>query len=217
MQSKTAAGAWVSDLRAHNYFEAEANASDHGLGDCGLDENSGNREFLDVTFPQMLEVKSIRLQGLGHNFAMWHDEEKCNCGCKFSDSDSEYYPDENKAFLVSWVNEFEIWWNDGQNWWSLPDKRSHWAKVTDIMGCRVGEDDQFDKLQKFKTDLTDPYKISTISFRPFKAIEVRVIFTKYTGTVLATKLGIEVHDPTHAVCKQQEEKCSDKKDKPKKK
>ena len=51
MQSKTAAGAWVSDLRAKNYFDAIKEASEKGLGDCGLKENCANREFLGVTFP----------------------------------------------------------------------------------------------------------------------------------------------------------------------
>ena len=62
--------------------------------------------------------------------------------------------------------------------------------------------------------MKDPYKISTISFRPFHATEVRIIFTKYTGTVLATKLGIEVNDPSHLICKKVEEKkCKETKKK----
>lgn len=76
-----------------------------------------------------------------------------------------------------------------------------WKKVTTIIGAG-----NFGNLKKFSSGLADEYEIGEIDdFPPFKALEVRIVMTKFTGNIIATKLGIEIEDPENKICK--ERKC----------
>jgi len=81
-----------------------------------------------------------------------------------------------------------------------------WKKVKEVLPSVPFN---YSLVKEFATGLSDTNTIAEISdFKPFKALEVRIVFTKYTGNVLATKLGVIVNDPKGTICKRECPQCT---------
>jgi hypothetical protein len=118
------------------------------------------------------------------------------------------------SFIESIPKEFEVWCTDGNEWWSMhKDTPSVWQKVDTILdhAYQQYENDLYTNIRKFGTGLTNEWDIAEIDIPEHLAgwLGCRIHFTKYTGSVLGAKVGLNVYDPNHKVCAR-ECKCKDR-------
>jgi len=100
------------------------------------------------------------------------------------------------------IKEFEIWCNNGRNWLVQDQSDDSWVVAeTIIHPTSSTSTEDFSSIKKYDTGATNEWeKIFTTSVQRVKCLEVRVVFTKFVGNVLGTKLGIGIVDPTGAIC-----------------
>lgn len=120
--------------------------------------------------------------------------------------------DDGDEVLGSIPTEFEVWCNNGMDWYSVEKITNKWKKLDEpdneglISHTDTNENEgQFDKIQKFNTGLSDPttdWSISEIWLPPTKKkwLSCRIIFTSYYGYALGAKVGINVRDDSKRVC-----------------
>lgn len=142
-----------------------------------------NREYLDVVFDGLVDVRGIKIQGMP----------------PIDIGQDGVTP--NLLNVWSVVQTFEIWYNDGKKWYSFKTGEKTPTPITTL----VTDPTDFSAIQKFNTGLLDDFNsIAEIkadtSFNHFLAHEVRIVFDSFFGNVLATKLGITVNDEANAIC-----------------
>ena len=162
-----------------------------------------------------MEVTQIRLQGIREIITGGHACDKTSYG----NNDVPIPPleeigadlpcpdiSETTLPLRSRIDKFEVWCNDGNDW-IVVDDNNEWKKAADVLKftkqCHDANDlKPFKDVKKFKTSLNNFYSIAEIDLpKGQKCLEVRVVFNKYTGTALGTKIGIKVVDPDSRVCR----------------
>lgn len=81
-------------------------------------------------------------------------------------------------------------------------------------GCSPTKEDPFEDVKKYSLTLTPKEgapatwdEIFHVPIKEAKCLEVRVVFTKYEGNVLGTKLGIGINDYSGAVCSRHMSDC----------
>jgi len=102
------------------------------------------------------------------------------------------------------VEEIEIWYNNGRHWLSIEEGEDVWKKVSAITTTTSNADPDFTKIKKFPTNANNDYNkiLSLDDFPDFHAKNIKIVFTKFSGNVLATKLGVTVNDPNNVICPQ---------------
>lgn len=99
--------------------------------------------------------------------------------------------------------QFEIWWNDGKKWYSMPASNANtWKPINDLITLPNANPIDWSPIKKFNTNLGTNYNsiFTENNFPAFLAKEVRVVFDTFSGTVLAARLGIEVNDHNKVIC-----------------
>ena len=96
-----------------------------------------------------------------------------------------------------------------------------WTDAEKLLDLKNSASDcnEFAKVRKFSTGLTNYHDIANIAVPPGQqCLEVRVVFNEYRGNALGTKLGIGIVDKDGDVCKREcPEGCDHHKDKKKSK
>ena len=95
---------------------------------------------------------------------------------------------------------FEIWFNDGKDWYTFKTGDDTPYKATTLVN--YANADPFSAIRKFDTLLKDDYNsvANITNFKKFWASEVRIVYKSFFGNVLASKLGITVEDENNAIC-----------------
>jgi len=84
-------------------------------GDADTDNFDANREWLVVTFPWLLEITSIRLQGI-RNIAIGGHNGGDTITDYINPGTFEPLPGLFDEELHGAIRQFEVWCSDGKNW-----------------------------------------------------------------------------------------------------
>ena len=211
MKQTGSSDGWFADWLCKEWDWFNSSASD--MSDCHS-ENNGNREYLDFTFPFLMEVKSIRLQGIREILTGGHALDKLANGAPVDGNipplggiDISLGVYKTKLPLRSRIDTFEVWCNDGQKWLTVDSKTNKWKSAEDVVKFskyhnEASDNEPFKDVHKFQTYLNNYYSIADIQVPcGQKCLEVRVVFNSYTGTALGTKIGIVVEDHDSRVCR----------------
>ena len=159
MKQTGSSDGWFADwlCKKFDWFNSSASSMSDCKGTESSEKNNGNREYLDFTFPFLMEVRSIKLQGI---------REIITGGRKY-DRDSNNFPDVPippigpedpvdwrgvKIPLRSYINTFEVWCNDGLDWWTIEDYQ--WKKAEDVLNFsdqinKAWDNRAFNRILKF--------------------------------------------------------------------
>ena len=214
MKQTGSSDGWFADWLCEKWDWFNQCAAD--MSDCGSSSyDNGNREYLDFTFPFAIEMTQIRLQGIREIITGGYACDKNSYGKPDVPippleeiGASLPCPDITQTSLPlrSRIDKFEVWCNDGNNW-LVVDKDKKWNKASEVVHfCnskdKAKDEEPYEKVFKFETHLNNFYSIAEIDLpRGQKCLEARVVFNKYTGTALGTKIGIKVVDPDSRVCR----------------
>ena len=79
-------------------------------------------------------------------------------------------PSNANVFRDIWsiVSEFEVWCNDGLNWYSVDGSSDKWRNVENMIDHSRDPDDPdtYDQIKKFETELDDQWTIQTVFMPP---------------------------------------------------
>jgi hypothetical protein len=190
-------GGWIADWVSERYQWFIPGEDSLTVPSNWPEGENANREFIDISFPCEMEVEQVRIQGLKKTkIAKEHD--------------NSY----SWGWFQSYATEFELWCTDGNEWWSMhKDTPTVWRKVDTILDHtnQQYQNDLYADIRKFGTGLTNEWDIAEIDVPEHLAgwLGCRIHFTKYLGSVLGAKVGLNVYDPNHKVCNRQC-KCKDR-------
>jgi hypothetical protein len=220
MKQNGATDGWVADLlcKYWDWFFTgyDAGGASVDMENCDDDYNA-NREYLQFTFPHPFPLMKVRLQGIRDIILGGHEPDYTSDGVTEDEPISPLVNDEDTETalpLRSFIEKFEVWCNDGLDWWTV-NTAGLWKKTEDLLEFSLNhyvasDPVPFEKIHKFSSGLSNYYQISevnmpTISDTPcaqyMQCKEVRVVFTDYYGTALGTKIGLVVNDIHREVCK----------------